>query len=67
MNITEMKAKLGIVKVNYANFKEVKIIGRDQEYAIIDNIEEQNTNNIGLYSQFIVNPENIKEGQMISK
>jgi len=61
------QAVLVIVSANYANFKKVKITGSDGEFAIIDNPVAQKSDNIGLYSIYVVDPQNIQEGQMVSK
>ena len=66
MDTSNMRAKIVLVNANYAAIKDVRIIGMDREFAVIDNLEAQRTDNIGLYSIYIINPQNIQEGQMIN-
>lgn len=61
-----MKAKIIIDKSNYASIKEVKVTGKNEESAIIENLDNTE-NSVALYDTYVVNPENIKEGQLISQ
>lgn len=61
-----MKAKIVLVKANYASIREIKITGKNQESAVIQSADDSD-NTISLYDTFVVNPENIKEGQLISQ
>lgn len=56
-------AKIVIVKGMSATIKNVRIIGMNDDAAIIDNIEGENS--IALYNTYILNPKNIQEGQII--
>jgi len=59
-------AKIVMVEANYAKIREVKIKGMNDEFAIIAN-PEGTTKGISLYSTYVLNPENIQEGQLIIK
>lgn len=66
LDLSNMKAKIVLVKANYAAIKEVKVVGKNEESAIIENLENTDSG-IALYDMYVVNPENIKEGQLISQ
>ncbi len=65
----EETATIILVVANYTKFVKVRIIAEDGEFAIIDNIDDgsglQNAVTADLYDTFVVNPENIEEGQLI--
>lgn len=63
----EMKAKITLDKANYAKIREVKIIGKNDEWAIIDSSKTSSTEGVSLYDIYVINPENIREGQMINQ
>lgn len=67
IDLIHKKAKIVIVDANYATIKDVAIIGNDNEYAIIDNINKKDKNGIGLYDIYVTKPGNIKEGQIINQ
>lgn len=66
-------ANLAIIRSNYIQFKRVKILTRNKEYAIIDNIDffdikDYNSENlIQVNDLFIVDPSKVYEGQVIDK
>jgi putative membrane fusion protein len=61
VDIKENKASLMIVKANYSVKEDVIIEGYNEKYAIIKGIND----NVILYDSFVINPENVKEGQQI--
>jgi len=68
-----MTAKIGLVRAQRAEFVPVKIVGKNNEFAIIDNVDksyygDDNSRHpsISLYSSYIVNPKNIEEGQIVN-
>lgn len=61
------RAKIVLVVANAAKIMDVKIKGKDTEFAIIENIEEKANEGISLYSAYAVNPANIQEGQEINR
>jgi putative membrane fusion protein len=67
INLKESKAKIIIVDANYAKIKDVKIIGTDSEFAIIDNPKSDDKRGINLYDIYVIRPGNIKEGQIINQ
>lgn len=67
IDLEKMTAKIIMNEGNYAKTREVKIIGKNDEYAIIDNIAGTNTRGVSLYATYVVNPQNIEEGQMIER
>ncbi|GAE87714.1 HlyD family efflux transporter periplasmic adaptor subunit [Acetivibrio straminisolvens] len=61
-----MQAKIALVRARRANFVPVKIVGRNNNFAVIDNIEDYKDGGVSLYSSYIINPKNIEEGQVIN-
>jgi len=64
-------AELCLVKANRARFVKVEIVGKNEEFAIIKNVDlskmaSSNGYSVSLYSSYIVNPINIEEGQTIN-
>lgn len=73
IDMTAMTAKIGLVRAQRAEFTPVKIVGRNNEFAIIENVDKSyyaGDNSlylsISLYSSYIVNPKNIEEGQIVN-
>lgn len=66
IDLESKKAQIALVRANRAKFVPVRIIGRNNEFAIIDNIDEYAESGISLYSSYIINPKNIEEGQIIN-
>lgn len=66
MDSNKQRAKIVIVDANYATIKEVSIVGRDSEFAIIESVSKDK-NSLCLYDIFVTKPGNIKEGQMINQ
>ncbi len=68
INSVDNTADIIIVQMNKAVFKRVKIAGRQDSYAIIENIDPtQASENVNVFDVFLVNPNNIVEGQVIEK
>lgn len=63
----QMEADIVLVEVNHATIQRVKIKGMNDEYAIIDNLEETNNAYIKLFGMYVINPKNIVEGQVIER
>ena len=64
---TENKtAEICLVKANRARYVKVEIVGKNEEFAIIKNIDKEKVYSVSLYSSYIVNPINIEEGQTIN-
>ena len=61
------KAKIMLIKANCAVEREAEIIYKDNEYAIIKTPEGEIKKTINLYDTYILNPDNIKEGDIINK
>lgn len=60
LDIRDGKAKIIIVENSFAAFKEVDIVAMNGDYAIIKSTDIQ------LYDIFVLDPRNIKEGQVLS-
>lgn len=67
VNFNEMTALICLVKDNEAKYKEVRINGYNEDFAIIDNIQQNDSKGISLYDTYVVEPENIQEGQVINQ
>lgn len=67
IDMKKMEAKLVIVSANNASIRAVQILGKNDEFAIIKNPDDKNKDSISLYNTYVVNPENIQEGQVISQ
>ncbi|WP_024834725.1 HlyD family efflux transporter periplasmic adaptor subunit [Ruminiclostridium josui] len=63
ININNQTAKICLLKGNTATFKEVKIVGMNDDAAIIDNPDGESS--VALYNTYILNPKNVQEGQII--
>ena len=59
------KARVMLIKANCAAEREVDVLCKDGEYAIIRTPENEVKKTVGLYDTYVLNPENIKEGQII--
>ncbi len=59
------KGKIVLVKANDASIRNVEIVGRNGEFAIITGIDKEKK--VSLYDTYVINPSNIKEGQLIIK
>ena len=59
------KARVMLIRANCAVEREVEVLCKDEEYAIIGTPENEVKKTVGLYDRYVLNPENIKEGQII--
>ncbi|NSW90346.1 MAG: hypothetical protein HPY74_06660 [Firmicutes bacterium] len=57
-------AEIVILKGDIASVREVKIIGRNNEYAVVEAMDR--SKGIYLYDTYILNPHNIQDGQVIN-
>jgi len=67
VDLENNKAKIILVKANYASIREVEIVVASDEYAIIKSADNSGNKGISLYDSYIINPQNIEEGQIINK
>ena len=63
INTTKKTAKICLLNGNTATFKEVKLVGMNEDAAIIDKPDGDSI--VALYKTYILNPKNIQEGQII--
>ncbi len=61
------RGRIMLVKSNIAVSREVEIVCSDEEYAIIRTPEGEYEKTVGLYNIYLVNPDNIEEGEIIIK
>ena len=59
------KAKVMLIKANCAVQREVEVMCRDSEYAIIKTPENEIKKTVSLYDTYVLNPVNVREGQII--
>ncbi|NJD02470.1 MAG: hypothetical protein FIA99_07720 [Ruminiclostridium sp.] len=59
------KARVMLIKANSVTAREVDVLCKDEEYAIIGTPENEVKKTVNLYDTYILNPENIKEGQIV--
>ncbi|MGI6621904.1 MAG: hypothetical protein GX227_06210 [Clostridiaceae bacterium] len=68
VNEVDDTADLAILRMNKVKFVRVQIAARQDNYAIIDNIDTTDTeNSVNIFDIYLVNPKNIVEGQVIDK
>ncbi|HOQ06767.1 MAG TPA: HlyD family efflux transporter periplasmic adaptor subunit [Clostridiales bacterium] len=67
INADGTRGRIMLVKSNIAVSREVEIVCSDEEYAIIRTPEGEYENTVNLYNIYIVNPDNIEEGEIIIK
>jgi len=60
-------ARVMFLKANYATSKEVTVVEADEESAIIASSKDPSKGIISRYDNYLVNPQNIQEGQLIEK
>jgi hypothetical protein len=66
-NIYDNTADVFVVRANRAVRKRVKIIAEQDSFAIIDKLSEStDTSPIKIFDIYVVNPQNIEEGQVIN-
>ena len=61
------KARIILVKANYASIRDVIIEGKNSEFAIVRGEESSFDKGVNLYDTYVINPRNIEEGQLINK
>ncbi|MDP4179940.1 MAG: HlyD family efflux transporter periplasmic adaptor subunit [Bacillota bacterium] len=61
------KGKIVLVKANDARIRNVEIVGRNGEFAIIKSVDKNVDKQVTLYDTYVINPSNIEEGQLIIK
>lgn len=68
-NISQDGQKAGImlIKFNVSESRTVDIICSDKEYAIIRTPENEIKKTVNLYDTYIINPDKVKEGDIIEK
>ncbi|HEX2945456.1 MAG TPA: HlyD family efflux transporter periplasmic adaptor subunit [Clostridia bacterium] len=59
------KARIMLIKYNVAASRTVDVLCRDDEYAIISTPEGEVKKTVNLYDTYILNPDNIAEGDII--
>jgi hypothetical protein len=65
-NTADDTADIAVVEMNKVKFKRVQIAGREDSYAIIENIDQTDTEeNVNIFDIYLVNPKNVVEGQVI--
>jgi hypothetical protein len=65
-NSADNTADIAVVEMNKVKFKRVQIAGREDSYAIIENIDQTDTEeNVNIFDIYLVNPKNVVEGQVI--
>lgn len=60
-------AEIMLIKANMAAARRVVIECRDEEYAIIKTPAREVKKTVSLYDTYILNPDNVKEGEIIDK
>lgn len=60
-------ARIGVVKSNKVEYRDVNVLGYNNEFAIIENDPLEMNNRVNLYDEFVIEPENVVEGQIINK
>ena len=66
VDVKNKTAEICLVKANRARYVKVEIVGKNEEFAIIKNLDKAKGYSVSLYSSYIVNPINIEEGQTIN-
>lgn len=66
IDTAQMTAKLMVARSMISKNIEVKVLGINSEYAIIGNLEPNTINGIDLNLKYVLNPQNIREGQIIN-
>lgn len=68
VNPVDDTADIAIVEMNKAKFLRIQIIGRQDAYAIIENLDPTDTErSVKAFDIYLVNPKNVVEGQVIEK
>lgn len=68
INSVDNTADLAVVEMDKAVFKRVRIIGQQDSYAIIENIDPvREEEHVNVFDIYLVNPKNVVEGQVVEK
>lgn len=65
INTNAMSAEIALLKGDIASIRDVIIIGKNNEYAAIE-AKDRSNKGIDLYDTYIINPQNIQDGQVIN-
>ena len=60
-------ARIGVIKSNKVEYRDVNVLGYNNEFAIIENDPLEMDERVNLYDEFVIEPENVVEGQIINK
>lgn len=60
-------ARIMLIRYKVATARTVEILCKDEEYAIIGTPEGEREKTVNLYDTYVMNPDNIKEGDIIEK
>ncbi|MCX7773579.1 MAG: hypothetical protein N2376_10765 [Clostridia bacterium] len=67
-NQVDHTADIVVVEMNKARIKRVQIVGRQDSYAIIDNLDPKDSDkSVKVFEVFLLNPKNVEEGQVVEK
>lgn len=61
------RARIMLVRYNVAASRYVDILCSDEEYAIIKTPEDEYEKTVNLYNIYLINPDNIEEGDIVGK
>lgn len=68
INSVDQTADIIVVEMSKARYKRVRIVARQDHYAIIENLEGVSQEElVNIFDLYIVNPRNIEEGQVIEQ
>jgi len=68
INPVDNTADIAVVEMDKAVFRRVRIIGQQDTYAIIENLDPANEKeNVDVFDIYLINPKNITEGQVVEK
>lgn len=68
INTVDNTADIAVVEMDKAVFKRVRIIGQQDTYAIIENLDPtKEKENVNVFDIYLINPKNIVEGQVVDK
>ncbi|NMA66349.1 MAG: hypothetical protein GX957_08950, partial [Clostridiaceae bacterium] len=68
INSVDNTADIAVVEMDKAVFKRIRIIGQQDTYAIIENLDPtKEKDNVNVFDIYLVNPKNVTEGQVVEK
>jgi hypothetical protein len=59
------KARIMVLKGGVSRFIEVKVVGKNEDFAIVENINEGMGNKINVYDYYVTHPGRVKEGRFL--